>query len=168
MIVIRIKMCDLAKSIAKLMYIFQIENDIKGKCVANTYYFNQALKDIGYPIEPKAKAVIAVYPRDAGLVMHVHMITYLGGDDAVDTSYEVKQHEPRYFDKIHLIKMPEGHEEFKKKLITDFIKLIELENKLNNNCKVCDMEYIEKQHNFVSESLDIINSIKPFVSKNSM
>ena len=162
-------MCDLAKFIYKLMSIFQIENDIKGKCVANTYYFNQVLKDIGYPINPKAKAVIAVYCNDnviSGYV--VHMITSLGGDDAMDTSYEVSQHEVRYYDKFHLVPFPDGKEEFKKKLLTEFIKFIELEKKLNNNYKICDTEYIEKQHKFVSECLDIINSIKPFVSKTSM
>lgn len=169
MIVMCIKMND-ANKIYKLMLAFQKENNIKGKCIANTYYFNKVLKDMDYYDNPKAKAVIAVYCTNDNVISGyvVHMVTYLGEDNIVDTSYEVSQHEVTYYDKFHLVPFPDGKEEMKKDLLTKFIEILKIEKKINEGDIPRTEDYIEKQHNWISERLLLFNSLKTFVSKTSM
>ena len=147
-----------ARRIYTLMAAFQKQNNIKGKCIANTYYFNKVLKDMEYFDNPKAKAVIAVYCNDnvvSGYV--VHMVTYLGEKRLVDTSYEVSQHEAEYYDKFHLVPFPDGKDDLKKELLTNFIKFLKIEKMINEGGSPQHVDYIEKQHNFVSECLLLYN-----------
>jgi hypothetical protein len=131
------------------MISYQQKNNIKGKCIANSLYFCDSMKERG--IECTIAATIAVYEINEALGFHIHMVVRTG-QYCYDPSWEVVQHNPKYlgntkvilnFLKDHPYPDPKG-------LLTQFLKFAKIAQDLNTNQKSCiEDEHYQKQADYI-------------------
>jgi len=140
---------------------FQRTEGTVNKCVANALYLYDSLR-INFPLfEVKVKPVLVHIPDDETQTNYLntgHLVVECNGE-IFDPSYQINQHENRhYFETIQELasSLPSGDNPIRqsmREIITNFIKFVEIAEKIHNEEMISDTEYYNRQADYVDSLL---------------
>ena len=144
-----------------LMWQYQDIHNIKGMCIANSYYLKQFINSMN--ITCKMTPVISIYTDDitSRNIITVHMIVKLDNGDLYDPSWEIEKHKAypcetvaeynSWHKQSPVIHTTDGLSH--KELIHNFIEFMATAEGINNNNRHLSpkfLSYVKAQHKYTS------------------
>jgi len=140
------------------MWQYQAIHKIKGKCIANSYYFKEFINSMN--ITCKVIPVISIYVDDTTRrnIITVHMIVKLDNGDLYDPSWEIEEHQAYPCETIAeynswrkqgpVVHTTDGLSH--KELVRNFLIFCEIAEDINNNNKLSHkfLGYVKAQHKY--------------------
>ena len=145
-----------ARGMVRTMSRFQRVEGTVNKCVANTLYLYDSLR-ISFPLlEVRVKPVLVHIPdeeKETNYFNMGHLVVEFNGE-ILDPSYEINKHENRrYFHNISEFAsaLPDNYlpQEKMREVITNFLKFIQIAEKIHNEELISDKEYYNRQADYI-------------------